>query len=758
MKKLLVIFLVIAVSFNLNMSTACASAMESKLTAADGAADDKFGTSVAVSGNTVVVGAPNDDDNGDNSGSAYVFVLNGESWSQQAKLTPDDGTEDAGFGCSVAIDGDTAIIGATSDLENNRGPGSAYVFIRIGETWSQQAKLIPDDSMPSDMFGWSVALDNNTAIIGAYGNSAYRGSVYVFMRVGESWTQQARIGADDTIPGDGFGYSVSLSGNSIVAGTPYDDDYGFHSGSAYVFVSDGNGWTQQAKLIPSEPADDDKFGYSISIGGDISAIGAYGNDGQKGSAYIFSRDGGIWTQQEKLIPADNTDNDYVGWSVAVSEDSTLVAAPFHNDLSGLAYLFVREEGIWVQQTSLSPSDSEPYILFGLSVAVSKELAVIGAPHDNENGLLSGSAYIFDLSVNLPPVADAGGPYAADEGYEIVLDASASYDLDDDIVLYEWDLDNDGEYDDASGVTVTTVFNDNGVYPIGLSVTDSYGAFSTDSTTVVVNDLGPACEFTWTPEPQSEGSLISFTDLSLSYPDLISSWVWDFAGVGSSTDQHPGFTFEDNGIYTVTLTVTDDDESIDTITHHVTVTNVLPVVDAGLDIEVDLGDMITIQAAFTDPGTADTHTATVYWGDNTSEPGALTEPGTDPGTVTGNHIYTWPGIYEVTVEVIDDDGGMGLDKLIVDVLPVAAEMIETLNDEINELQLPDGKGKSKEVSLDTAIKILNDSNPENDKAAVNTLEALINKLESQRGKQIPVDIADKLIAMAQEIIVALNRGA
>ena len=102
--------------------------------------------------------------------------------------------------------------------------------------------------------------------------------------------------------------------------------------------------------------------------------------------------------------------------------------------------------------------------------------------------------------------------------------------------------------------------------------------------------------------------------------------------------------------------------------------------------------------------------------------------------------------------------MGLDKLIVDVLPVAAEMIETLNDEINELQLPDGKGKSKEVSLDTAIKILNDSNPENDKAAVNTLEALINKLESQRGKQIPVDIADKLIAMAQEIIVALNRGA
>jgi hypothetical protein len=675
MKRLIVIFLLIALSFSLNVSYVSASLTEYKLTPDDGADNDNFGMSVAVSGNTVIIGAPDDDDNGDNSGSAYVFVRSGESWSQQAKLTADDGTEDAGFGCSVAIDGDTAVIGAAKDLENNNTSGSTYVFIRSGESWSQQAKLIPDDSMPGDMFGWSVDVDDSTVVVGAYGNTDSKGSVYVFLRDGSSWTQQARIDAgDDAMPGDSFGYSASLSGNSIIIGVPYDDDYGSNSGSAYIFLSEGSSWTEQAKLTPSDPIVEDKFGYSVSIGGDISAIGAYGDDGYEGSAYVFIRDSGVWTQQEKLEPADNTSENYVGWSVAVSEDSTLVAAPFSNDLTGLAYLFLREEGIWTQQTSISPSDSEPYILFGLSVAISNDIAVIGAPYgSDEEGNLSGSAYIFELAVNVPPVADAGGPYTVDEGNEITLDASTSYDLDDGISLYEWDLDYDGEYDDATGETKIVVYSDNDIYTVGLKVTDSKGAFSTNSTTV-------------------------------------------------------------------------------------TVVNVPPTVNAGPDITINFGEEVFIDASFTDPGTADTHIATVYWGDSTSEPGAITEPGIDPGTVTGNHIYAWPGIYEVTIEVIDDDAGMGLSNLIVDVLPVAAEMVETLNDEIKALQLPDGKEKSKEVSLDTAIKILNDSNPENDKAAINTLESLINKLESQRGKQITVDIADKLIGMAREIIAILSIDA
>ena len=675
MKRLFVIFLLIALSFSLNVSYASASPTEYKLTPDDGAYNDNFGMSVAVSGNTVIIGAPDDDDNGNNSGSAYVFVRSGESWSQQAKLTAEDGTEDAGFGCSVAIDGDTAVIGAAKDLENNNTSGSTYVFVRSGDSWSQQAKLIPDDSTPGDMFGWSVDVDDSTVVVGAYGNTDSKGSAYIFLRDDSSWTQQSRIDAgDDAIPGDSFGYSVSLSANSIIIGVPYDDYYGSNSGSAYIFVNDGSSWTEQAKLIPSDPIIEDKFGYSVSIGGDISAIGAYGDDGYEGSAYVFIRDSGVWTQQEKLEPADNTSENYVGWSVAVSEDSTLVAAPFSNDLSGLAYLFLREEGIWTQQTSISPSDSEPYILFGLSVALSNDIAIVGAPYgSDEEGNLSGSAYIFDLSVNVPPVADAGGPYAVDEGNEITLDASNSYDLDDGISVYEWDLDHDGEYDDATGETQTLVYSDNGIYTIGLKVTDSNGAFSTNSTTV-------------------------------------------------------------------------------------TVVNVAPTVDAGPDITINFGEVVFIDAMFTDPGSADTHTATVYWGDNTSEPGALTEPGTDPGTVTGNHVYTWPGIYEITVEVIDDDDGMALDKLMVDVLPVTGKMIEILDDSINDLQLPDGKGKSKEVSLDTAIKILNDSNPENDKAAINTLEALINKLESQRGKQIQDDIVDELIAMAREIITILSETA
>ena len=259
---------------------------QTKLNAGDAATDDQFGRSVAVSGDTAVIGAWRDNDGGTNSGSAYVFTRSGEVWSQQAKLTASDPAAFDRFGSSVAISGDTAVIGAYSD-------GSAYVFSRSGGVWSQQAKLTASDDA-GNFFGWSVAVDGDTVVIGAYladyrGSSS--GSAYVFTRSGGVWSQQAKLTPSDLAAGDEFGISVVVSGDTAVIGAHGNDDGGSNSGSAYVFSRSGGGWSQQAKLTASDHAADDRFGRSVAISGDTAVIGAFLDDDggtDSGSAYVFA--------------------------------------------------------------------------------------------------------------------------------------------------------------------------------------------------------------------------------------------------------------------------------------------------------------------------------------------------------------------------------------------------------------------------------------------------------------------------------------
>lgn len=680
MKRLLVIVLTVALLSGLNVGYAVA-ASEYKILPDDGEAGDFFGLSVDVDGGTAVVGAPNDDENGTDSGSVYVFLRDDSGWSWQAALTPDDGAAGDNFGYSVALDADTAVIGASGDDENGSNSGSAYVFVRNGGSWRQQARLIPDISADGDLFGCSVAIDGDTAVIGAYGDNGAMGSACVFVRDGETWSQQARLYAGDPGSGDNFGYSVSISGDSIMVGAPFNDDNGSNSGTVYEFVRVDDLWYQQARLTPVDGAAGDNFGYAVSIDADTVAVGAPGDDIAglySGSAYVFLNSGGSWIQQAVLTPVGGDAYDYFGWSVAVDEDALVVGAPL-NDVngngSGSACLFSRDGGIWTQQDALIPSDGGAGNFFGLSLSVSGDVALVGAPYDDDNGSVSGSAYAFSLSVNAPPVPGAGGPYTGLEGTPINLDASASYDPDDVIVLYQWDLDADGEFDDADGMIAPAMYADDGVYTIALKVTDSHGAYAVDTASVTVDNAPPS-------------------------------------------------------------------------------------VDAGPGGAVDFGVSFSLGASFTDPGTLDTHSAVIYWGDEASEAGLLTEPDGGPGTVTGSHDYPWPGVYEIVIEVTDSDGAIGIDTLEIEVLAVTEVMVEVLADAVEDIDLPSGKGngKSDGSSLDTAVKILNDSNPKNDKAAVNNLEAFINKLESQRGKKIPADVADELIAMAQQIIDALNGGA
>ena len=228
-------------------------------------------------------------------GSAYIFLRSGTSWVQQAKLTASDGNAFDRFGNSVSISGDYAIVGANQDDVNGTDSGSAYIFKRDSTTWSQQAKLTASDGAASDWFGWSVSISGDYAIVGAFWDDdkgTDSGSAYIFKRDGTTWSQQDKLTASDGAVGDRFGWSVSISGDYAIVGAYLDDDKGSSSGSAYILKRDGTSWSEEAKLTASDGAGIDRFGYSVSIGNGYIIAGAYFDDDKgtnSGSAYMFGK-------------------------------------------------------------------------------------------------------------------------------------------------------------------------------------------------------------------------------------------------------------------------------------------------------------------------------------------------------------------------------------------------------------------------------------------------------------------------------------
>jgi len=380
---------------------------ETKVKSSDVAAGDKLGESVSVRGDTAVVGAPQDDDNGTDAGAAYVFVRTGASWSEQQKLTASDGAADDRFGYSVSVSGDTAVVGAHCDDDNGVDSGSAYVFARSGMSWSEQTKLTASDAAADDHFGRCVSVSGNTALVGMPyddDNGTDSGSAYVFVRLGASWSEQTKLTASDGAANDWFGLSVSLSGDTALVGAHCDDDNGADSGSAYVFVRSGASWSEEPKLTASDGAAGDYFGYSVSVSGDTAVMGAYGDEdsgADSGSAYVFIRSAGVWTQQQKLTASDGAASDWFGCSASVSGDTALVGAHYDDDNgadSGSAYVFVRSGVVWTEEQKLTASDGAANDWFGISVSVSGDTALVGANQDDGAATSDeGAAYFFDLS-------------------------------------------------------------------------------------------------------------------------------------------------------------------------------------------------------------------------------------------------------------------------------------------------------------------------------------------------------------------------
>lgn len=399
-----------------------------KLTAEDGEAGDFFGRSVTVSsdGTTAIVGARRDENpQGGEAGAAYVFDRSGDGWTEQAKLISEDLADTSqirtAFGSSVAVseDGTTAIIGAGLDdnLDGTRA-GSAYVFTRSDDTWTQQAKLVAGDGGFNDFFGFSVAVsdDGTTAVVGAVvddPNGGKTAAAYVFDGSDDTWSQQVKMIPDDgdsekefsLEPIGAFSVDISGDGTTVAMGAYPDDSTAEQTGSAYVFTRGGGEWSQQAELIPDDGNPGDRFGTSVTISDDgrTTIVGAYADDGpdgeNTGSAYVFAGGAGEWAQQAKLIPAEGSKN--FGFSVAVSDDGTtaLVGARYEDANSrnaGSAYVFDRGDDTWTQQARMAADDGDRGDAFGASVAVSDDgtTAIIGAvPGDRDTP--EGSAYVFD---------------------------------------------------------------------------------------------------------------------------------------------------------------------------------------------------------------------------------------------------------------------------------------------------------------------------------------------------------------------------
>jgi len=377
---------------------------QQELAASDAAESDAFGGSVAVSGDTAVVGAAGND----GGGSAYVFKRTVHSWSQQAKLTPSDAVESGEFGYSVAISGDVILVGDPQLQSETNSSGSAYVFVRNGSAWTEQTKLVSSDAADGDHFGISVGVSgryDNWVVVGASGDQdagVDSGSAYVFNIGGDSLLQFAKLMASDASERQRFGSSVAISGSTILVGAGGDE-----AGSAYIYSPGGLTYmSEDAKLtvVEDEEAERGAYGYvtSVAISGDTAVLGAVEggpliNATSYKSANVFVRSDTNWIEEASLPSPDSLE---FGPYVAISGETLVIGAGELSDpiSSGFGQVdvYTRNGATWSSQAELKAVGAAREGLFGRSVAISDGTVMVGAP-SLPSAAGSGSAYIFDLT-------------------------------------------------------------------------------------------------------------------------------------------------------------------------------------------------------------------------------------------------------------------------------------------------------------------------------------------------------------------------
>jgi len=378
---------------------------------ADPAAANVLFNNPVISGDIAIIGAHADDVLGANAGAAYIFTKSSNIWTQDARLTASDGAGGDTLGFAVSTDGTTAMAGAFGHAGGAAAAGAVYVYTQTGGLWPQTQKLVASDPTVAANFGAAVHVSGNVAIIGApvkADSGANSGAAYIFNKSG-TWTQSQKLAPSDPAANKYFGRAVLVEGNTaIIAGA---GDNGFR-GAVYVFTKSGPTWTQTQKLVASDGAANDMFGFSIDMDGSTLVVGAWQDDdggADSGAVYVFTNSGGTWTEAQKLVASDADAGDKFGNQVSISGNNILVGAVFDEDGGidrGSAYIFSKSGSTWSQTAKLKASDAEDGEKFGNAVAIDGESALIGADHDDDGGTMAGAAYVFGPSPASPLSADS----------------------------------------------------------------------------------------------------------------------------------------------------------------------------------------------------------------------------------------------------------------------------------------------------------------------------------------------------------------
>jgi FG-GAP repeat len=372
-------------------------------TSSDNAPGDAFGVRMSMSGDTVVIGDADDSRDAPWSGSAYVFVKDGAGWVQQQKLLPTTPANDQVFGASVSIDGDTIVVGAPGEGDPGlRFAGAAYVFVRDGSNWVLQQKLLLPEPRYGDGFGGAVAISGDSIVVTAGGDgddNFLPGSASVFARDQNGvWSFQQKFRASDQIRDQMYGGSVAISGDTVLVGSEYiAPNHGAGIGAVYVYERVGTVWGETKKLASSTWKGGYEFGRSLAIDGNIAVIGAYYEEhgsNTRGSVYVFVRDHGEWAQQQKLFVKENlAEWDFFGVSVAIHGSTVIAGNGGADGQRGAAYVFTADDKLnWSQQTKLVAGDGLIEEHFATSVATNGSEVLVSAPGKDITGPSCGAVY------------------------------------------------------------------------------------------------------------------------------------------------------------------------------------------------------------------------------------------------------------------------------------------------------------------------------------------------------------------------------
>nr|WP_261344741.1 Calx-beta domain-containing protein [Gimesia chilikensis] len=416
--------------------------------------DDHFGNAIEVSGDYMVVGAIHSDIAATDGGAAYVYIRNrqgtpdnesDDTWDYHSTLTAFDAEAGDQFGTSIAIDGDTIVIGSLLDDDQGDDSGSAYVYRLVDNVWSLEEKLTATDGREGDQFGISVSIEDSTIVVGAryhnYFISAFddhTGAAYVFDRSGTDWTQTQKLTASNHSDQDAFGHDVLIKNDAIyITGLRAAvDDSPSGTGAIYIFHNQDGAWTEQQIIGPPDGEYDDWFGYDIHVDGNFLGAVSAADDEFKGSVYLFKNNAGTWEFQQKLTPPVGNQLDRSAFSIRISGTTLAIGSLLSDGQttdSGAVFLYQLISGDWVESQTISALDGAEQDYFGHAVAFSGDQIIVGAPQNDEAGNNVGKVYVFRTfapQINIIPTSQKEG----DQGetiftFEVERVGQSSGDLD-----------------------------------------------------------------------------------------------------------------------------------------------------------------------------------------------------------------------------------------------------------------------------------------------------------------------------------------